>query len=53
MAVGISDMEEALAPFRVAWRCLDPVPGSEQSGTIDARGLRSPCDAGSFMIFLR
>jgi hypothetical protein len=31
MAVGISDMEEALAPFRIAWRCLDPVAGSTRN----------------------
>src|ERR1700752_2271634 len=31
MAVGIGDMEEALAPFRVAWRRPDPVAGGDQS----------------------
>jgi hypothetical protein len=32
MAVGIGDMEEALAPFRVARRRLDAVAGGDQSG---------------------
>jgi hypothetical protein len=32
MAVGIGNMEEALAPFRIARRRLDPVPGGGQPG---------------------
>jgi hypothetical protein len=32
MAVGIGNMEEALAPFRVARRRLDRIAGSDQSG---------------------
>jgi hypothetical protein len=32
MAVGIGNMEEAFAPFRVARRRLDPIAGGDRSG---------------------